>query len=283
MLVAPYVRDTNRRQIHISTSRVFKFGDWQSNYLDYSKRRLVPMTDVVYQDTNYYRTNAYGCQGPEIAEGLPVVGVFGDSVVHGGAGESFVHFMNVGPCQKLNAAVEGMTLPWIVDRVFELNEKTPLVAAAVHGSWHNLFYNDRGEAYWTAQLDRLNALDNLILAHFRLVADFNEDAIIHGYDEVMARIDGYVLWNGMDFTTEAGRRAGMDAINRYNAFIERYCKSRGRILIDLAPALEPKSYDDLGKAFFDFVHPRFESYQAMADIVSTALTGPLKEKGIIPG
>lgn len=281
MLVEQYVKDASRRQIHVSDTRIFQFGDWQMNYLDYRKRRLIPLTDVIYQNTNYYRTNKYGCQGPEIEEGQPVIGVFGDSVVHGGAGESFVHSITLGSCQPLNGAIEGMVMDAIVDRVFELDSQAPLVAAAVHGGWHNLVYNERGEAFWTAQFDRLNALKHLEIAHFRLAADFNEESIVRGYDEVIEKVRGYCLWDGIDFRTEAGRRAGIEVVERFNAFIEAYCRDRGRILIDLAPVLAPKTYADLGVRFFDFIHPSLDAYEDMAKVVADALAAPLKAKGVI--
>lgn len=274
-------KDPKRRQIFVESERVFEFGDWQMNYLDYSKRRLIPSTDVIYQDINYYRTNRYGCQGPEIKDGLPVVGLFGDSVVHGGAGDSFVHHIELNPCQTLNGAIEGMMMDHIVERVFELNAQAPLVAAAVHGGWHNLLYNERGERFWAAHLDRLNELDHLVIAHFRLVADYNEESIVRGYDDVMARVDGYCLWDGMDFRTEGGRRKGLAAIDRFNVFIENYCRERGRILIDLAPVLKPKTYDDLGVKFFDFIHPSLSAYDEIAAVVALALEGPLRARGVL--
>ena len=116
------------------------------------------------------------------------------------------------------------------------------------------------------------------LAHFRLVCDINEDSIRLGYDEVAAQVPGYVLWGAMDFTTEAGRRAGMDAMDRFNAFIEAYCRKRGRALIDLAPVLAPRSHAELGAKFIDFIHPSPVAYGDMARCVAERLAPLVAEK-----
>jgi hypothetical protein len=274
-----------RREVHLQLGRKFDFGDYQMNYMNYRDWRIIPSTDVIVDGHNHYRSNVYGCQGPEIEAGRPVVAVFGDSAIHGVAGDSFVHRMRMPPCEMLNAGVEGMVMNAVIDRVFELRAQlgpdSPLVCAAVHTSWHNLLYNERDEAFWTAQLDRLIPLEDEIgLAHFRLVCDINEESIRQGYDEVRARVAGYDLWGAMDFTTEAGRRAGMDAMDRFNAFIEAYCARRGRVLIDPAPAIAPRALGDLGKNFIDFIHPAPSAYDALAACVAQALA-PLAARAAV--
>lgn len=276
------VQSSGRREVHLALDRVFEFGDYQTNYLNYRDWRIIPSTDVIVDGERHYRSNAYGCQGPEIEPGKPVLAVFGDSVIHGAAGDSFVHHIDLPPCQPLNAGVEGMVMSAIVDRVFELRDQAPLAFAAVHAGWHNILYNDRDEAYWASQLDRLTVLgDDLPLAHFKLICDINEDSIRLGYDEVMARVHNYVLWGAMDFTTEAGRRVGQDAIDRFNAFIEGYCRDRGRLLIDLTPALKPATHADLGEKFIDFIHPSPVAYDAMARCVEQTLAPALRARGLI--
>ncbi len=263
-----------RREVDLALDRKFDFGEYQMNYMNYRDRRIIPSTDVVVDGMNHYRSNAYGCQGPEIEEGLPVVAVFGDSAIHGVTGDAFIHHMSIAPFQTLNAGVEGMRLPVVIDRVFELREALGgrLVCAAVHPSWHNLLYNETGETYWTAQLDRLSPLeDEMGLAHFRLVCDICEDSIVKGYDAVRAREKDYFLWGAMDFTSEAGRRAGWDAMQAFNDFLEGYCARRGRVLIDPAPWIAPKSEADLGKKFIDFIHPSRAAYDDLAECVTQAI------------
>jgi hypothetical protein len=266
-----------RREVHLGLDRKFDFGDYQMNYMNYRDWRIIPSTDVIVDGHNHYRSNAYGCQGPEIEPGRPVVAVFGDSAIHGVAGDSFVHRMRMPGCEILNAGVEGMVMKAVIDRVFELRgqlgPRSPLVCAAVHPSWHNLLYNERDEGFWTAQLDRLIPLeDEMGLAHFRLVCDICEDSIDKGYDEVQARVKDYFLWGAMDFSTQAGRRAGYDAMERFNDFLATYCERRGRILIDLGPAIRPRTIEDLGAKFIDFIHPAPAAYDAMAAAVVDTLT-----------
>jgi hypothetical protein len=265
-----------RRQVILELDRKFDFGDYQMNYMNYRDWRIIPSTDVVVDGQNHYRSNAYGCQGPDIAPGRPVAAVFGDSAIHGVAGDSFVHRMTMPPCEMLNAGVEGMVMKGVVDRVFELRDQlgreSPLVAAAVHTSWHNLLYNERDEAFWTVQLDRLIPLEDQIgLAHFRLVCDICTDSIAKGYDDVRTRLKDYVLWGAMDFTTAAGRQAGFDAMERFNDFLAAYCERRGRVLIDLGPAIRPRSVAELGSKFIDFIHPAPAAYDSIAAVVSRAL------------
>jgi hypothetical protein len=267
----------SRREVHLGLDRQFDFGDYQMNYMNYRDWRIIPSTDVIVDGHNHYQSNIYGCQGPEIQSGRPVVAVFGDSAIHGVAGDSFVHRMRMPGIELLNAGVEGMVMNVVIDRVFELRNQlgpqSQLVAAAVHTSWHNLLYNARDEAFWTAQLDRLIPLeDEMGLAHFRLVCDICADSIAIGYDEVQSRVRDYVLWGAMDFTTQAGRQAGFDAMERFNDFLANYCARRGRALIDLSPVIRPQSLADLGVRFIDFIHPAPAAYDVIAQAVDEVLT-----------
>jgi hypothetical protein len=272
---------SKRREVHLSLDRGFDFGDYQMNYLNYRDWRIIPSTDIIVDGMVHYSSNRLGCQGPEIRDDAPVLGVFGDSVIHGCAGDSFVHRIDLPPLEKLNCGVEGMVLPFIIDRVFEVAVETPLAVAAVHGGWHNLLYNERGEAFWTQQLDRLDALDQVRIAHFRLVCDINEASVAAGYAEVMERTPDYFLWDAMDFTSVEGRRAGMTAIADYNRFIEAYCERKGRVLIDLEPVLRPKALDDLGRNFIDFIHPSPSAYDAMARQVEATLAPIVGDKAAL--
>jgi hypothetical protein len=274
---------SGRRQVILELDRQFDFGDYQMNYMNYRDWRIIPSTDVVVDGQNHYRSNRYGCQGPEIEPGRPVMAVFGDSAIHGVAGDSFVQHMVLPQVELLNAGVEGMRLPLVIDRVLELKAQleahgSTLAAAAVHPSWHNLLYNDRGEDYWTAQLDRLLPLEGEVgLAHFRLVCDICEDSIVRGYDAVQARVKDYFLWGAMDFTSEAGRRAGWDAMQAFNDFLAGYCERRGRVLIDPAPYIAPRTEAELGRKFIDFIHPGPAAYDDLARCVGEAMV-PLVRK-----
>jgi hypothetical protein len=267
----------DRRQVILELDRKFEFGEYQMNYMNYRDRRIIPSTDVIVDGMTHYRSNAQGCQGPEIQFGGRVLAVFGDSAVHGVTGDSFVQHMRMPGVELLNAGIEGMPMRSVIDRVFELKADldavgSTLITAAVHTSWHNLLYNECDKAFWTAQLDRLIPLESEMgLAHFLLVCDICEDSIVQGYDEAQRRVKDYFLWGAMDFTTEAGRRAGMDAMQRFNDFLADYCLSRGRTVIDLGPAIRPRAIADLGTKFIDFIHPAPAAYDAIADAVTEAL------------
>jgi hypothetical protein len=261
------------RDVHLEPDRVYHFGDYQLNYLDYRTRRLIPSTRIFQEGELFYRTNALGCVGEELTPGVPVIGFFGDSCTHGYKGRSFAEQVRLPGCQPLNAGVEGLTLPWIADRFDELKDRVPLIAAAVHCGWHNILYNARSEAFWATQLDRISG--PAVIAHYRLVADINAEAIAEGYARVFAERADYQPWPGVDYADPADRRRAGEEIARFNAFIEAYCRERGRVLIDLEPATAPKTYDDLGRAFLDFIHPHPDAYPAIARTIEAALAEPV--------
>jgi hypothetical protein len=108
-----------------------------------------------------------------------------------------------------------------------------------------------------------------LIAHFRLFADISEPVIEAGYASVHGVCPGYNLWHGADLETLEGRRWA--AIDRFNRFIETYCRERGRILIDLEPVLAPAGVADLGARFDDFLHPALGAYDLMARAVEAQL------------
>jgi hypothetical protein len=263
-----------RRRVDILPERGFDFGDYQMNYMNYRDWRIIPSSDIYIDEQHYYQSNRYACQGPEIAEGRPVVAVFGDSVVHGAAGDSFVHHLKLDGCETLNAGVEGMILPWTVERFLELKEQVPIICAAVHPGWHNLLYNERGEDYWAAQLDRIEGVP--LIAHFKLVADLSEAIVEPGYASVVGVLEGYGLWHAGSLDTREGRRATKDAIDAFNLFIERYCRERGRLLLDLEAVMAPSGVEELGQRYVDFIHPSPTAYDLMARAIEAQLEPHLR-------
>jgi hypothetical protein len=261
------------RDVHLEPDRTYAFGDYQLNYMDYRTRRLIPSTRILLAGDLLYSTNALGCLGEEIAPETPVAAFFGDSCTHGYRGRSFVEQVAIDGCQPLNAGIEGLTLPWIADRFEELRDRAPIVAAAVHSGWHNIFYNERSESFWAAQLDRVSGVP--VIAHYRLTADINADAVREGYDRAFTERADYQPWPGIDYADPGERRRACDEIARFNRFIESYCRDRGRILIDLEPATAPQAYEDLGRAFLDFIHPHPDAYPAIAGTIEAALSQPV--------
>jgi hypothetical protein len=263
------------REVHLRPERTYAFGDYQLNYLDYRTRRLIPSTRIYQEGQLYYRTNALGCVGEDLRPGVPVVAFFGDSCTHGFQGRCFAEQVVIDGCQPLNAGVEGLTLPWIVDWFEELKTRAPIIAAVVHSGWHNILYNERTEAFWTEQFDRVSGPP--VIAHYRLTADINADAVRQGYAALFAERPDYHRWAGVDYADPGDRRRAADEIDRFNRFIEAYCRDRGRILIDLEPATAPATYADLGVAFLDFIHPSPSAYPAIARTIERALAGPVAE------
>ena len=247
----------------------YEYGDYagfQLNFMDQLRGSILPSTRVFRGDELMWESNSLGCKGPELDDGRPVIGVFGDSVVQGGYMDSFVNFIRVGPCQPLNGGVEGSNIAITVDRFLEINAKVPMVAALVHSGWHNLVYGDNRESVWRENLDRVRGPP--VIAHFRLSADFHPDMLATGYAHLMR--DGYQQWTPEAVTPE-GAADFKRQLDRFNSFIESYCAETGRLLIDLDPVLAPRSAAEVSTHFFDLIHPRASSYEAIGAAISAQI------------
>lgn len=229
---------------------------------------VYPNAAVLVGDALLLRTNSLGCKGPELQPGRPVIGFFGDSVVHGGPRSSFVEHVRVGTAQMLNGAVEGYPLRRIVERFQAARSQVDMICAAVHPGWHNLVYGEATQAHWREQLDLIEGPP--VIAHFRLTADVNPEAVEIGYEALFAP-GRYIRWAGVDLASRDDRRRFWDALQSFNAFIEGYCRERGRLLIDLDPVLAPERYGDIGQRFFDLIHPR----EAVQAVIGAAISNQL--------
>lgn len=237
----------------------------QLNFLDQKNLRLIPSTRLYMGDALALAINSYGCMGEEPLPDLPVIGLFGDSIMQGTTSACLADHVKVPGHQAVNAGIEGSHMENTVDWVLELTAKLPMVFHAVHCGVHNLIYNDTTPNYWREQLDRLSHLPNV--AHFKLSADINEEVVERGY-EPFYTAGGYVETT---WVRGGGERAAkfLHAVKRFNRFIETYCAETGRLLIDLHPVTRPRTYDDIAVRFSDVVHLR-EAYCPPAGALLTA-------------
>jgi hypothetical protein len=137
--------------------------DVQVNYYNYLSKRLIYSTDIYIGERLVYRTNAIACRGDDLQPGQPVIGVFGDDVVHGDLGGSFVDDIRIGPCRTLNAGIENLPLRGAVDRLNELTEAVPMIAAVLAPPRRELIpelarmthLEGDWEADWKTEFDRI--------------------------------------------------------------------------------------------------------------------------------
>lgn len=258
------------RIVRLSTD--YDYGDYagfQLNFMDQVRRRILPSTRVYVGPELVFESNALGCKGPELEDGRPIVGIFGDSTVQGGRPlVGFPGHVWIGGAQPLNGGVEGSPLQTTVDRFLELQQKAPMVAVALHTGWHNLVYGVNTEAHWREQLDRVQGPP--VIAHFKLVADFHPDALEHGYARFFNG-DHYWAWSEGFFDDPKTLVEFKTALDHFNSFIAAYCAEKGRVLIDLEPVLAPKSYEEISGNYLDLIHPRPEAYERIGKAVAEQL------------
>jgi hypothetical protein len=262
------------------------YARFQLNFLDPVRREILPSTRVYQGPELIFESNALGCKGPELEDGRPIVGVFGDSTVQGGGAQAgYPGHVWIGGAQPLNGGVEGSTLSQTVDRFLKIQAQAPMICVALHTGWHDLVYGDNTEDDWRQQLDRVQGPP--VIAHFRLVSDFHPEALAKGYDRFFKE-DVYWRWQDGLFNQPEHLAAFAAAQDRFNTFIEAYCMEQGRVLIDLDPVLQPRSYENIAENFLDLIHPRQETYPRLGQAVADQLSGhvlplaPLPE-GRFPG
>ncbi|MFX8339424.1 hypothetical protein ABTL37_19760, partial [Acinetobacter baumannii] len=61
----------------------------------------------------------------------------------------------------------------------------------------------------------------------------------------------------------------------FNAFIRAYCAKNGRVLIDLAPVLEPRGFAEVSTRFSDLIQPRPRMYPLNGAAVAAELAKSL--------
>jgi hypothetical protein len=255
------------REVRISEDYDYPdYADFQANFINSRTGRPMPNTRVYIGDELRVSVNSLGCFGSELEPEKPVIAIFGDSYTQGDTNHNWPSLVNVDGCQPLNAAVEGTQLHQIVDRFIELRDKTNMICAAVHTGWHNLIYNQTEFTYWERELLRISGVPTI--AHFRLTADINAEAVERGYDSLYGEGKYVPIYHTSTKKLAADLWKAMEAKNR---LLERLCEREGRVLITLEEILAPKTYADLTANFNDSLHPHSRIYAEIAKAVSAQL------------
>ena len=268
-----------RRVLYPAGVRFTDYVDFQINFLNYRTGELIPDTEVWVGDRLTMRINSLGCKGEELDPELGVIGVFGDSATFGSETDAWPFHLELPGYQPLLTAVEGHDFTRMQRRLQELQTKVKFDAVILAGSWHNLAYNRHDEVYWNEVFDSFCGKSHKT-ALCTLPAGIDEYACEHGIDHWVANgVLGkpFQAWGSWPTNAEKTREI-YTGLLRYNAFVRRYCKSFGTILIDLFEAYRPADPDVLANGFHDPCHPRPEIYGKLAGVAREALDSRLPRR-----
>ena len=252
------------------------YTEFQINYMNYLTGCLIPNTEVRVGDERWMQVNSLGCKGEELDPGLGTIGFFGDSATFGmalsrHAADRWPFHARIHGYQALNAAVEGHCFERISARYAELSARVDLAAVVVGGTWHNLAYNESGEQAWASFLARFEGAR--VLAICTLATSLVPESCERGLDDLIAGRAGrtpFLPWGDWP-ATAAKTREAYEAVLRYNAFVRRYCRRTGAVLIDLFNAYRPASYEEMPDMFRDPAHALPDLYPRLGRCVREAL------------
>ncbi|MEO8593442.1 MAG: SGNH/GDSL hydrolase family protein [Candidatus Solibacter sp.] len=268
-----------RRVLYPAGVRFADFVDFQINFLNYRTGLLIPSTEVWVGDRLTMRINSLACKGEELDPDRAVIGVFGDSASFGSETDAWPFRLDIPGYQALLTSVEGHDFTRMQTRFQELREQVQFEATIVTGSWHNLVYNRHDEVYWNEVFDSFCG-KNQKTAFCTLPAGIDEYACEHGIQHWVtngARGNPFAGWGSWPLDAEKTREI-YTGLLRYNAFVRRYCKAFGAILIDLFEAWRPEDPEVLASGYFDPCHPRPEIYHKLAAVAREALAPRLPKR-----
>jgi hypothetical protein len=273
----------DRRVLYPAGMKFADYVDFQINFLNYRTGLLIPNTEVWVGDRLTMRINSLGCKGEELDPALATIGVFGDSATFGSETDAWPFHLDIPGYQPLLTAVEGHDFTRMQERYEVLRAKVKFGAVIVAGSWHNLAYNRHDEVYWNEVFDSFCGKDHKT-AFCTLPAGIDEYACEHGIDHWIAngaKGNPFGGWGSWPTCAEKTREI-YTGLLRYNAFVRRYCKAFGAILIELFDAYVPGDPEILASGFHDPCHPRPEIYGTLAAAAREALE-PRLPKRSAPG
>lgn len=245
--------------------------EYQVNYVNYRTGWHIPGTELWIGDECRLRINTLGCKGPDLDPALGTIAYFGDSTVFGLWSDGWPFHVDVPGYQTLNTAVEGHCFNRMITRFRDLGARVPLDAVVVGGTWHNLLYNEHGEHAWAMFMGRFESAAPLAVC--TLPTALTSECCARGLEPLVRGATGkaFRAWGTMD-TDPAQTTRVYDAAMRYNAFVRRYCRVSGAILIDLYDVYRPPTYDAVPDMFEDPVHARAALYPQLAARARACLT-----------
>ena len=268
-----------RRVLYPAGVKFADYVDFQINFLNYRTGMLIPNTEVWAGDRLTMRINSLACKGDELDPELATIGVFGDSATFGCETDAWPFHLAIPGYQALLTAVEGHDFTRMQGRFQELHAQVKFDAVVVAGSWHNLAYNRHDEVYWNEVFDSFCGKDHKT-AICTLAAGIDEYACEHGIDGWIAngaKGNPFAAWGSWPTSAEKMREI-YTGLLRYNAFVRRYCKAFGTILIDLFEAYRPEDPEELAGGFEDPCHARPALFPRLAAVAREALEPRLPKR-----
>jgi hypothetical protein len=248
------------REVRLSAHYLTDYDKFQLNYMDKRSMTLIPYTKVYVADVLHLEVNSLGCIGPEPPADIPLIGVFGDSVVQG-VSDSLVYHIDVPGALAVNSGVEGSQLEHIIGRFEDMRELNRMVCAVIHPGFHNLLYGETSFAWWENQLARLTGVP--VIAVVKLNTDLHPEAIARGYAQYYS--DTYCE---SFFSKPETLPRLQEAIERKNRLIDRVCANKGFVAVDLDSVLKPVRYEDVTRKYFDMIHPQPAVYPEIGHAIA---------------
>ena len=259
--------------------------DYQVNYINYYTGWLIPNTEVWVGDERLMKINSLGCKGEELDPRLGTIGFFDDSTTFGASNnrvpDSWPFHVRIPGYQALNAGVEGHPFDRLCARYDGLSTQVDFAAAVIAGTWHNIVYNKVGEQAWAGYFARFSTAR--VLAICTLPTAFNPESSRRGIDELVCATgpNAFHHWGNWPGSAAKSRQA-YDAVLRYNAFVRKYCRESGAVLIDLFYAYRPESYANMPDMFTDPIHARADLYPALGLYAADRLARVLPSRADVP-
>jgi hypothetical protein len=266
---------------------------WQRLYMHPVTGWLLPDTEVWHGETLLLRINSLGCKGKNLDPATPVLAIFGASDVFGisTADTSWPQTISIPGVQLLNAGIEGHTLQRNLEWYRLLSKQVNFAGVVLSAGWHNIVYDQIGEAFWGTIFDAFRG-DHLF-AIATLATPLIDECIVRGlepllhtdvprrdlacYFEYNREDDGgryFNFWCDMEPTRDQ-ISAVLRGVQRFNDFVHRYCASRGIPVVDLHTLLRSKSYEEVPTRFYDVLHPRPAVHPQIGSFVAQQVGGPL--------
>jgi hypothetical protein len=163
----------------------------------------------------------------------------------------------------------------VARRYTALRHRVPLACAVFYTGWHNLIYNRRTPDYWEESLQSFLSPEHttaLVTLPSPLLPEMRTrgiDRLLNDDADASIEDDYFNFWG--EWEHERWLPELLDAHERFNAHVTDFCRRTETPLIDLRTFMQPASYDEAARDFFDVCHFRPRVYARVAAYISDEL------------
>jgi hypothetical protein len=226
-------------------------------------------------------------RGPEPDPERKLIVVWGDSVVFGIFGDTWINLLDrvLEGRQVLNGGLEGDLCDNVVARAQRMNKRLRIDCNVLMPGWHpmRIFETTDGKVLTTGNdgveewlADAARSLRGCILC--TAPTALNERVLDEGFQaaaESPCAYGPFQFWNEQKMTRVVGRRI-YDSICERNDIVRRVAVREGSPLLDWAALMDSSSLADFREDFFDPCHPRLQAYPKIARIWEAGLRNILQ-------